>query len=376
MFRIKTFLLFFLFTFGFQSYAQIPLSEKAEVSVLTCGTGPEVYALFGHTAIRVNDPEKNLDIVYNYGMFDFRTPNFIGKFTKGDLQYFMGTSTYLDFLSQYQYDQRSVFEQRLNIPFEKKQELFDNLNRNLLSEDRQYTYKFIDRNCTNMAVDIINKTLGGTIIYKRKDTRFTYRETLYPYFDGHFYEQLGTSIIFGTKVDQKATLLFLPFELMESLKVTKYKDLLLAGECKTLIDFKKDETNALWWNNIYTYLIFLAVVVLMNRKTLNSVYFLLLGLIGLFFSVAGMYSLHQELAWNYNVLLFNPIFLPLLFFYVRNNQKWLYKTSVLLLACTAVYLIIIVTKPYLLIVLPVVVANVILLGRFVVSRRKQIKTNV
>ncbi len=376
MFRIKTFLFFFLLTFGLQSSAQIPLSQKAEVSILTCGTGPEVYALFGHTAIRINDAERGLDIVYNYGMFDFGTPNFIGKFTKGDLQYFMGTTNFSDFMSQYEFEQRSVYEQKLQIPFAKKQQIFDNLNKALLSDARFYTYKFIDRNCTNMAVDVVNKTLGGKIIYKRKNTDVTYRETLYPYFNGHFYEQLGTSIIFGTKVDKQATLLFLPFELLESLKVSAYDNRLLAQETNTLLEFKDKENPRSWWNNIYTYLAFLVLVVVLNKKMLNIFYFLLLGLIGLFFSVAGMYSLHEELAWNYNVLLLNPVFLVLLYFYVKNNQKWLYKISLLLMASIFVYLILIVTKPYFLIVLPMVVANVILLGRFVLPYRKQLKANV
>jgi hypothetical protein len=46
-----------------------------------------------------------------------------------------------------------------------------------------------------MVVDIINKTLDTTAIVKNTDTDITYRTILYPYFDGHFYEKLGTSII-------------------------------------------------------------------------------------------------------------------------------------------------------------------------------------
>ena len=50
------------------------LSDKAEISVLTCSPGKELYSLFGHTAIRVHDPEQDLDVVFNYGTFDFDTP--------------------------------------------------------------------------------------------------------------------------------------------------------------------------------------------------------------------------------------------------------------------------------------------------------------
>jgi hypothetical protein len=37
---------------------------------------------FGHTAVRITDTEHFIDIVYNYGAFDFNTPNFVAKFIK------------------------------------------------------------------------------------------------------------------------------------------------------------------------------------------------------------------------------------------------------------------------------------------------------
>jgi len=360
------FIAFIFFFLIFKSNAQsIPLSDKATVSVLTCGTGPEMYSLFGHTAIRITDPTVLLDIVYNYGAFDFGTPNFVAKFTKGDLQYFVTTDTYTNFLEQYRYEQRSVYEQELNLPSAKKQELFDNLNRVLMSDARYYTYKFIDRNCTNMAVDIINKTLGSKVIYKIKDTEVTYRQTLYPYFDGHFYEQLGTSIIFGKKVDEQATLLFLPLELLESLKTAQYQNAPLAAKTKTILDSDKSDNGSSWWNNIYTYLVFLVVVTLANKKPLTVFYLMLLGLIGIFFSIAGWYSLHRELEYNYNILLFNPIYLLLVYFYFRNNYKWIYYISVFLGVTLLIGFTVIATKIYFWIALPIIATNAIILGRFI-----------
>ena len=163
------------------------LSENAKVSVLTCGTGNESYSLFGHTAIRITDPDQFIDLVYNYGAFDFNTPNFVAKFTKGDLQYFAVTHSFTDFMSEYNYERRSVYEQELNIPYALKQKLFQNLNTSLASGESHYTYKFIDKNCTSMVVDIINKTLDSVAIVKNTDTDITYRTILFPYFEGHFY---------------------------------------------------------------------------------------------------------------------------------------------------------------------------------------------
>ena len=217
--RTQIFLLLLVFSFATTAIGQIlPLSKNTEVSILTCGTGSEIYSLFGHTAIRIKDTENQIDEVYNYGTFDFSTPNFYLKFVKGDLQYLETSCTFEEFFQEYLYEKRSVEEQVLNISTKQKQALFDYLNASLQSEERFYTYKFIDKNCTTMVINVINKILGKEIIVKTSHSEKTYREILFPYFDGHFFEQLGTSIIFGTKVDSKGERLFLPSELQESIE--------------------------------------------------------------------------------------------------------------------------------------------------------------
>ena len=91
---LKTVLAFLLFAITANTTAQNKLSNEAFISLLTCGPGNELYSVFGHTAIRVYDPSTNFDVVYNFGAFDFDTPNFYGKFVKGDLQYFVSTGLY------------------------------------------------------------------------------------------------------------------------------------------------------------------------------------------------------------------------------------------------------------------------------------------
>lgn len=81
MFKKTLSILFLLFSFiGFSQ--SLPLTKDAKISVLTCGLGNETYSYFGHTGLRVSDPGNNFDVVYNYGTFDFRTPNFVLKFAK------------------------------------------------------------------------------------------------------------------------------------------------------------------------------------------------------------------------------------------------------------------------------------------------------
>ncbi|MCD0471106.1 DUF4105 domain-containing protein [Flavobacterium sp. JAS] len=361
-----------LLLLSFTGFSQnLPLSKDAKISVITCGLGNETYSYFGHTAIRVADPANNIDLVYNYGAFDFSTPNFVMKFAKGDLQYFVVVHPFVDFMNEYTYEKRSVFEQELLIPQDSKQKLFDNLNNTLLSEDRYYTYKFIDKNCTSMVVEIINKTLNGEVITKKEDTDITYRSILFPYFDGHFYDKLGTSIIFGTKVDQLGTKIFLPFELKNSLEKTTFKNQPLVSTSKTLLQFEK-ETPISWWNNIFTYIIILLFIALINKRIIDNIYLLLLSFMGIFFVFMGFYSSHHELAMNYNVLLLSPLLLVLVILSIAKNKKWTYRFAVLHLIFLVVYSLFIINKAHFFIVLPMIITNGIILVRIAIQNKKPI----
>ncbi len=349
----------------------ILLSKNARASIITCDTGNETYSLFGHTAIRITDVENNLDVVYNYGAFDFATPNFVVKFTKGDLLYFAVVHSFSDFMNEYAYEQRSVFEQELIIPLVLKQKLLDNLNTAMASEERYYTYKFIDKNCTSMVVDLLNKTLGPNVVVKKTDTDKTYRTILYPYFENSFYEKLGTSIIFGKKVDQLGTQIFLPFELQKSLKFISFENHSLCKESKTLLDCTKQNPTS-WWNNVYTYLFVLGFILLINKRKINFIYLTIIGIIGIFLTLVGFYSFHQELSANYNVLLFNPTLLLLVYFNGIKNKKWIYKLALFNLICLLVYAIILINKAYLLIVLPLIITNGVLLIKLAIQNKKPI----
>ena len=373
MYRIKHTLLYsflILTLFTNKVIGQIlPLSENAEVSIITCGTGSEIYSLFGHTAIRIKDAENHIDEVYNYGTFDFNTPNFILKFVKGDLQYLETSCTFEEFFQEYLYEKRSVDEQILNISTSQKQALFDYLNASLQSEERFYTYKFIDKNCTTMVINAINKIIGEEIIVKNTIENKTYRTILFPYFEGHFLEQLGTSIIFGTKVDLKGEELFLPAELQESLKTISYNNKPLCKENRKILEFKKEEVPFSWWNNYYAFCLLFALVLLANKNSIYKTYFVVLGLLGLFFIFVGFYSLHKELANNYNILLFNPVVFLVVYFQIKNNRKGILYTSLLSVLCLVTYVIILLDKAYLGIVLPLIITSAIGLVKLVLKNK-------
>ena len=368
---IKKILFTFFLILTCTSYSQkIRLSEQAEVSVLTCGTGSESYSLYGHTAVRIKDTQNQLDNVYNYGTFDFETPNFILKFVKGDLQYFMSVSNYPTFEYSYRYENRSIYEQKIQLPLAKKQQFFDSLNSDLQSENRFYTYKFIDRNCTNMVVDKLNTILSDTIIHTQKPVEITYREILFPYSKNHFWEQLGINIIFGTKVDQKAERLFLPFEFLESLKNTTLENKPLVSETKTLFEAKPVNYTSSFFNSIYPVIILLLIIVLLHNKSINLFYFGFVGLIGIFLCGVGFYSLHKEVMWNYNALLFNPLYIVFLFYYYKNNSKKMIFWGKIIAALLLVYLVYMLNKVHLYLMTPFIVAHFIFLSRIIATQKK------
>jgi hypothetical protein len=360
---LKKLVFFALFTLSIPISAQtILLSKEAKASVLTCGTGNEVYALFGHTALRITDIPNGIDLVYNYGAFDFSTSNFALKFIKGNLQYFAVVNSYSDFLANYTYEKRSVYEQELRLSQQQKQQLFDNLNQSLQLENREYTYKFIDQNCTSMAVDVINRSLKATKIVKKGDTDTSYRTILYPYFAHHFYEQLGTSIIFGTKTDQAGTAIFLPFELKKSLEYIQLNQVPIVKETKTLLKFEPQPSNS-WWNNPYTYLLFLGIILVLNKKRIDTIYLSIMAVLGVVFVLLGIYSTHLELANNYNILLFNPGLITLVFLAKAKNKKALQYFLWFIILALVVYTALLINKVHLWIVTPLIITNGVIVVR-------------
>jgi len=111
-FRFTLVFLWFLFSIA---KLEAQLSSHAQISVITCGPGTDLYATFGHSAFRVQDPANNLDVVYNYGTFDFNTPYFYLKFARGKLLYALSRERFEDFLYTYQLEHRWVREQILQL---------------------------------------------------------------------------------------------------------------------------------------------------------------------------------------------------------------------------------------------------------------------
>jgi hypothetical protein len=363
--RLLKFLLstVFIVAFNFNLTAQ-DLSNQAKITLLTCGSGDELYSVFGHTAIRVNDPQAGVDTVYNFGTFDFDTSNFYLKFIKGDLQYYVSVGSNKDFIYQYQYYDRDVFEQELNLTLEQKQQIANELTAILLSDRKFYTYKFIDRNCTTMVRDIINKTLSERLSNKNRDNGLTNREIIYSYLkDDHFYENLGINLMFGAKTDIVPEKPFLPKQLMEGVADTKNGSKSLVKETETIYS-RQQKIPSVWWNNIYTFSVVVAILAFLTRyRLIMQTYTAVAGLLGVFFLSVGFYSFHSEITQNYNALLLNPLFIIMLIIHITGNYKALRIAAMACIGCHIIYMGLMLNKPHLAIIIPILFLHVVIFWR-------------
>ena len=132
-----------LSVFGFSQ----PLPEQAKISVLTCGPGKPIYASFGHSAIRIQDPARSLDNVYNFGTFDFNTGNFYLKFLAGKLDYILSVDHFSNFYNEYKAGKRWIYEQELNMTPMQYNRLYDTLVYTAMPANRSYRYDFFNANC-------------------------------------------------------------------------------------------------------------------------------------------------------------------------------------------------------------------------------------
>lgn len=192
--------------------------EQLRVSLLTCAPGEELYARFGHSAIRIYDPADRIDIVYNYGIFDFNTDHFYWKFIKGETWYELGASSMKWFMYEYDQLQRPVYEQVLNLTPEQQQQIWQALAINYEPQNRQYLYNFVFDNCATRPYHLIANALQDTIISDYTGhTGITYRAFIRQYTGALSMENAGISLLFGPKADQPMNSeqrLFLPEELM------------------------------------------------------------------------------------------------------------------------------------------------------------------
>jgi len=335
------------------TFSQSPskLSANAEISLLTCSPGGEIYSLFGHSAIRVKDPVSRIDLVFNYGIFDFETPNFVMKFVRGKLLYKLGVERFRRFQYQYVQENRQVIEQVFNLDALQKQKVYDFLTNNALPENAEYKYDFFFDNCASRIDDVLRASLGEEFTYDiPKREYLSFRNQLDYYIDGSYpkspWADFGMDLILGIPADQTADFkgeMFLPDLLSNNFTFGKLNNKTpLVKASKIIIPRKKPASIANW--TVTPLLLFwvlcgiTALFFLRKNNTFTKIFdfvlFLLLGLSGALFIFMWVATDHSVCHQNLNMLWMNPFHLLLAVNILRNNlngfwKKYLWATLII-----------------------------------------------
>ena len=299
---------------------------RIQFSIITCDAGEDIYTIWGHTAIRVVDSVNNSDIVFNYGTFNFNEPNFIAKFLKGDLLYFVSVNNYSDFLYEYQFEKRNVYEQVLKLNTAEKIKWYTALQVNMMGDNRFYLYNFISDNCTTRVKDGLfkNTNFQATSLPVK-----SYRSEVVsaPYKQGLPWIGLGIDLLLGAYSDQKPSdnqAGFLPFLLHTQIASTGR--LVLKENVLTYASEKPVSSNSpiyillalllfyafcSKWNSLITQRIAKVIdVILLVSFTVGGSLMVYMSLI----------SKHTACHQNYNLMWMHPLyFIALVFYFIPSK---------------------------------------------------------
>lgn len=338
---MRIFLLFIGILFTLHTTAQnTRLSDKAEIRVLTCGPFvEELYSAFGHTAIRVYDPVRRIDLVYNYGVFDFDQPNFYINFAKGFLYYKLAVQDYQNFKYVYVYFNRFIHEQKLNLTQEQKQKVFDFLQWNALPENQYYRYDYFYDNCATRVRDAFATALGNDLVYNLDyvEGGMTIRELTDLYLDPYPWGDLGIDLGLGLPMDKKATswmYMFLPDYIEQAFgdaQVFHGDSLkpLVKENIVTYASVPEEDEPTLLWTPAFLFWSFFAIVLAitiwlwkshsLNRrfKWLDIILFSITGLLGWALLLLWLATDHEAAARNMNILWAFPLNFPIVLWLIN-----------------------------------------------------------
>jgi Domain of unknown function (DUF4105) len=286
------------------------LSPASKISLVTCSPGDELYTAFGHSAIRVLDPELGIDRLYNFGTFDMSVGNFYLRFARGDLLYQLSVDQGDADIEEHGALGQGVTEAQLNLTPEQKQSLFGALETNLAPENRYYRYDFLLDNCSTRVRDAFEKTIG-TPVADQTVTRVTFRQMLDPYLDRIPWIRFGIYLLLGAGVDRSVTpreACFLPANLESAICQTKVSDTAFAQSPVRLFPARPLPRIPRALDPEIVFSVVLAAWIGLwalrggrASRVISALVYIVFGFTGLFLVVLAANTLHWEAYQNWNV---------------------------------------------------------------------------
>ncbi len=341
--QLRIFFFFSLLWIAFSGFSQQSrLSSNAQISVLTCGAGEELYSSFGHTAFRVQDPSQGIDWVYNYGTFNFNTPNFYLKFARGKLLYSLSVSKFTNFLYAYQLENRWVKEQPLELNASQKNRLFSFLENNRKPENRDYKYDFLFDNCATKIPDVLQEVLGDQLVFEQPslEEEATFRDLIQENLKANSWSSFGIDLALGSVIDRNADFkeyMFLPKYVLRQLNNSSLVSEPLVSRERSILDIEPLSggyyftASPLFW--LLLLMLFTATITYIDHRNktrsrwLDFFLFFISGACGLLMFFLWFLTDHSATAGNFNILWAFPANIVICFLMVKNSplKAWLKK---------------------------------------------------
>ena len=318
-----------LIFFSINIYAnELEDKNRYKMSILSIGEGPSLVDAFGHTAIRVKDEELKNDVVFNFGVYDFNSPNFYSNFVKGRPEYKLGIQNYYNLTQNYVRQKRYIVEHQLNLDQNSIKIIIDLLVEKL--NDPYYIYDYLRDNCTTRAADIIIDKTNNKFKDEKLESEdiLSFRELIHGKINENSWAALGIDLCLGAIIDKKIKTretFFLPENLMN------YLDLYEGDIIKKNIIYKPESAISYQENipspliiNLIISLIIVAVTIFNFKrskwnKSLDTLIFLISGSIGILIIYLWFFSNHFAGAQNFNFLWAFPLNFALIFAIHKNK---------------------------------------------------------
>lgn len=342
---LAAFFLAFSFIFHVQAFVQTEerndVSDSIRISLLTCAAGEEIYSLYGHTAIRYENFSKGIDIVYNYGVFDFDTPNFALRFALGQTDYQLGKNRFNRFAAAYAFSGRDVYQQVLNLTTDEKLHLVALLEENYRPEKRMYRYNFFYDNCATRPRDMIEQAINGSIHYAEnavsQDKKYSFRDLLHQYNKEHPWSRFGMDLCVGSEGDKPITfrqMMFVPFYVQDFFRtahitnkegntrplVLSEEKIVEAEEVYSPIGITPSQVGWIFFG----FILIVTVHGVWKHQSwwgIDLILFTIAGIAGCILTFLALLSEHPAMSPNYLLFVFHPFHLLTLPWVMQNARR-------------------------------------------------------
>lgn len=297
------------------------------VFIVNVYPGDKIYELEGHTALVVADSLSST--AYNYGVFDFNSPNFVYRFVKGETDYMLAAYPFVYFQSEYESQGRRMVAHELNLDSAQTCRLEKALLLNLQPQNRIYRYNYVKDNCATRPLRLVELAAGdslalGPSIFEAQSLQpVTYRYVMRHYHRNYPWYQLGIDLALGSGIDapidgREAT--FAPVVLDDMIDRATYGGRRLVKDTRVVIDTAPDAavqpptpwylTPVLVFGLVLAGVIALSVRDIRRRRPtrwLDAALFGIFGLAGCLLTFLIFVSEHEATSPNWLYLWLNPL---------------------------------------------------------------------